>query len=89
MDTNQPTYVMFSPIEDFLYLLNNAVGGESTVEDLLLLVGTLVAFVAFILWCCFPLPPKEARSPLANGTHKNENRGKYNQLVMQYDLSIT
>ena len=31
-----------------------------TIEDFILLVGTLVAFIAFVLWCCFPIsPPKE------------------------------
>lgn len=29
-----------------------------TIEDFILLVGTLVAFIAFILWCCFPIQPK-------------------------------
>lgn len=31
---------------------------QQTIEDFILLVGTLVAFIAFILWCCFPIQPK-------------------------------
>lgn len=35
-----------------------------TIEDFILLVGTLVAFVAFVLWCCFPIsPPKDNGVP--------------------------
>jgi len=26
-------------------------------------VGTFVAFIAFILWCCFPIGPKEIGTP--------------------------
>lgn len=32
---------------------------SQTIEDFILLVGTFVAFVAFVLWCCFPIAPKE------------------------------
>ena len=31
-----------------------------SIEDFILLVGTSVAFVAFILWCCFPIEPKDS-----------------------------
>jgi hypothetical protein len=34
-----------------------------TIEDFILLVGTFVAFVAFVLWCCFPIAPKELGTP--------------------------
>ncbi|KAJ6636465.1 tRNA dimethylallyltransferase, partial [Pseudolycoriella hygida] len=34
-------------------------GEEPTIEDFILLIGTVVAFIAFILWCCFPIHPKE------------------------------
>lgn len=34
-----------------------------TIEDFILLVGTFVAFVAFVLWCCFPIAPKEVNTP--------------------------
>ncbi|XP_034239286.1 uncharacterized protein LOC117644144 [Thrips palmi] len=47
-------------MEDTLYLLNSILLGEDpTVEDFILLVGTCVAFVAFVLWCCFPVAPKD------------------------------
>lgn len=29
-----------------------------TIEDFILLIGTIVAFIAFVLWCCFPIQPK-------------------------------
>ena len=31
-----------------------------SIEDFILLVGTSVAFIAFILWCCFPIEPKDS-----------------------------
>ncbi|KAH8386737.1 hypothetical protein KR093_002374 [Drosophila rubida] len=49
-----------TPLDDFIYLINHVLlGEEPTIEDFILLVGTLVAFIAFILWCCFPIQPKE------------------------------
>ncbi|KAH8270720.1 hypothetical protein KR044_012588 [Drosophila immigrans] len=49
-----------TPFDDFVYLINHVLlGEEPTIEDFILLVGTLVAFIAFILWCCFPIQPKE------------------------------
>ncbi|XP_060662356.1 nuclear transcription factor Y subunit alpha [Drosophila nasuta] len=51
---------MMTPFDDFIYLINHVLlGEEPTIEDFILLVGTLVAFIAFILWCCFPIQPKE------------------------------
>jgi len=52
---------MMMPYDDFVYLINSILlGEEPTIEDFILLVGTLVAFIAFVLWCCFPIsPPKE------------------------------
>ncbi|XP_014258338.1 uncharacterized protein LOC106671890 [Cimex lectularius] len=55
---------MLTPVYDFLSLLYAIFLGEDpTAEDYLLLVGTIVAFVAFILWCCFPVVPKDPQSP--------------------------
>lgn len=52
-----------TPFDDFAYLVNHVLlGEEPTIEDFILLVGTLVAFVAFILWCCFPITPKDNAS---------------------------
>ncbi|KAG4065687.1 hypothetical protein HA402_012365 [Bradysia odoriphaga] len=50
-----------TPFDDFAYLVNNVflLGEEPTIEDFILLIGTVVAFIAFILWCCFPIHPKE------------------------------
>ncbi len=31
-----------------------------SIEDFILLIGTSVAFVAFVLWCCFPIEPKDS-----------------------------
>ncbi|CAG0915681.1 unnamed protein product [Notodromas monacha] len=48
------------PLGYSMYLLSSILlGEEPTVEDFILLVGTSVAFIAFILWCCFPVVPKE------------------------------
>ncbi|XP_028127958.1 uncharacterized protein LOC114324353 [Diabrotica virgifera virgifera] len=79
------TFVMISPFEDFLYLFNSVLLGESSVEDIILLVGTLVAFVAFILWCCFPVTRKESPVPGLQPLDKNaKDEGKYNQLTSDY-----
>ncbi|KAL1492404.1 hypothetical protein ABEB36_010656 [Hypothenemus hampei] len=48
------------PIEELGWVFINVFwGNESTFEDIILLIGTMVAFVAFILWCCFPVIPKD------------------------------
>ncbi|KAI9560173.1 hypothetical protein GHT06_014184 [Daphnia sinensis] len=53
-----------TPFDDFMFLINSILlGEEPTIEDFILLVGTFVAFVAFVLWCCFPVAPKELGSP--------------------------
>ncbi|XP_060516062.1 uncharacterized protein LOC132695673 isoform X2 [Cylas formicarius] len=53
---------LFKPIEELGWLFVNVFWGkESTVEDVILLVGTFVAFVAFILWCCFPVIPRDGK----------------------------
>lgn len=66
---------MMTPLDDFAYLINHVLlGEEPTVEDFILLVGTLVAFVAFILWCCFPVVPKDANVPPHYET-REYNRG--------------
>lgn len=63
-----------TPLDDFLLLINSILlGEEPTIEDFILLIGTLVAFLAFVLWCCFPIVPKEPRSPT-----KYDSKG-YNQ----------
>ncbi|KAM7347508.1 uncharacterized protein ACRADG_007076 [Cochliomyia hominivorax] len=50
-----------TPFDDFSYLINHVLlGEEPTIEDFILLVGTVVAFVAFVLWCCFPIQPKDS-----------------------------
>ncbi|XP_017774336.1 PREDICTED: uncharacterized protein LOC108561073 [Nicrophorus vespilloides] len=56
---------MITPFDDFVYLINNVLlGEEPTFEDFILLLGTIVAFVAFVLWCCFPVVPKEPQTPM-------------------------
>ncbi|XP_018013176.1 uncharacterized protein LOC108670226 [Hyalella azteca] len=53
-----------TPFDDFVYLVNSILlGEEPTIEDFILLIGTLVAFVAFILWCCFPIVPRDPSAP--------------------------
>ncbi|XP_018577716.1 uncharacterized protein LOC108916017 [Anoplophora glabripennis] len=84
---NANEYVMLSPIEDFFYLVTNVVRGEPTVEDLILLLGTLVAFIAFILWSCFPVHHKDALLPVLQGPDKSgKDEEKYNQISSDYDL---
>lgn len=58
-----------------------------TIEDLILLIGTLVAFIAFILWCCFPVQPKESVVPVLQSPDKHaKGEEKYNQLIMEYEV---
>ncbi|XP_060516061.1 uncharacterized protein LOC132695673 isoform X1 [Cylas formicarius] len=63
---------LFKPIEELGWLFVNVFWGKEsvivnncyycmTVEDVILLVGTFVAFVAFILWCCFPVIPRDGK----------------------------
>ncbi|KAK4313680.1 hypothetical protein Pmani_014969 [Petrolisthes manimaculis] len=55
---------VMTPFDDFVYLINSILlGEEPTIEDFILLIGTFVAFIAFILWCCFPIVPKESNPP--------------------------
>ncbi|XP_065351712.1 uncharacterized protein LOC135947074 [Cloeon dipterum] len=67
-----------TPFDDFLYLVNSILlGEEPSVEDFILLIGTFVAFVAFVLWCCFPIVPKETNNltpPLHYETRYNQYR---------------
>lgn len=37
-----------------------------TAEDWILLIGTFVAFIAFVLWCCFPVVPKDSMPASSN-----------------------
>ncbi|CAG0887579.1 unnamed protein product [Cyprideis torosa] len=49
-----------TPIDGVMYLFNSILlGEEPTIEDFILLIGTTVAFIAFVLWCCFPVVPKD------------------------------
>lgn len=58
------TDLKMTPFDEFYYLINSILlGEEPTIEDFILLVGTFVAFVAFVLWCCFPIAPKEMGTP--------------------------
>ncbi|XP_076260837.1 uncharacterized protein LOC143196851 [Rhynchophorus ferrugineus] len=95
MNEESPLYPIFHeivrPIEDLGWIFLNVFwSNESTVEDIILLVGTIVAFVAFILWCCFPVIPKDGTK---NIQHHNANHYKdcnsderYNQI--EYDNKI-
>lgn len=53
-----------------------------TIEDFILLVGTVVAFVAFVLWCCFPVVPKESQAPMHY--ESKDYQVKYNQRKIEY-----
>lgn len=52
-----------------------------TIEDFILLIGTFVAFIAFILWCCFPIVPKESNPPAQYDTQYT----KYKKSDSPYD----
>merc|ERR1711974_327351 len=53
--------MIMTPWEDLFFVINNLLlGEEPSIEDFILLVGTSVAFIAFILWCCFPIEPKDS-----------------------------
>ena len=52
-----------------------------TIEDFILLIGTFVAFIAFILWCCFPIVPKESNPPAQYDTQYT----KYKKTDSPYD----
>jgi len=61
----------------FLQLFLHCVHYFQSVEDFILLIGTFVAFVAFVLWCCFPIVPKETNNltpPLHYETRYNQYR---------------
>ncbi|KDR22731.1 hypothetical protein L798_14977 [Zootermopsis nevadensis] len=74
-----------TPFDDILYIVNTILlGEEPTIEDFILLTGTLVAFVAFILWCCFPVVPKEANPPLQ---YDSRNYIQYKRTETGYDIS--
>uniref|UniRef100_A0A336LGL0 CSON009427 protein n=1 Tax=Culicoides sonorensis TaxID=179676 RepID=A0A336LGL0_CULSO len=60
--------------DEFGYLNMNE---APTIEDFILLCGTITAFLAFILWCCFPLNQKEAKSQQFSNC--NTNRRLQNQ----------
>ncbi|XP_055302229.1 uncharacterized protein LOC129568423 [Sitodiplosis mosellana] len=48
-----------TPVNDLTPFGMFLLGEEPTIEDFILLIGTIVAFIAFVLWCCFPIHPKE------------------------------
>ncbi|XP_071550536.1 uncharacterized protein [Panulirus ornatus] len=73
---------VMTPFDDFVYLVNSILlGEEPTIEDFILLIGTFVAFIAFILWCCFPIVPKESNPPAQYDTQYT----KYKKTDSPYD----
>ncbi|KAK6625577.1 hypothetical protein RUM43_005876 [Polyplax serrata] len=76
-----------TPFDDFLYLLNAVLlGEEPTIEDFILLVGTVVAFVAFILWCCFPIVPHETKAPTQ---YDSRSHGHFRKFENSYHYEIS
>lgn len=53
-----------------------------TIEDFILLVGTFVAFVAFILWCCFPIQPKVICSSEILTFHSHNTRVSFRTQII-------
>ncbi|XP_004523682.1 uncharacterized protein LOC101455501 [Ceratitis capitata] len=78
-----------TPFDDFVFFINHVLlGDEPTIEDFILLVGTLVAFIAFILWCCFPIQPKDGINhrqlsckSLQNSLESAQVRSSYSKLA--------
>lgn len=55
------------------------------MEDFILLIGTMVAFIAFILWCCFPVVPKETQNAqIYQNKEYQQQQTKYNQRKSEY-----
>jgi len=96
--------MIMTPWEDLFFVINNLLlGEEPSIEDFILLVGTSVAFIAFILWCCFPIEPKDSlggSEHLSTQTADAVYDAKYKQLtispgcrkpglqdLMQYDMN--
>jgi len=96
--------MIMTPWEDLFFVINNLLlGEEPSIEDFILLVGTSVAFIAFILWCCFPIEPKDSlggSEHLSTQTADAVYDAKYKQLtatpvcrkpglqdLMQYDIN--
>jgi hypothetical protein len=55
-----------------------------TIEDFILLIGTFVAFVAFILWCCFPVVPTEVNPP---PQYDSRNYNQYKKVDTAYEIN--
>lgn len=96
--------MIMTPWEDLFFVINNLLlGEEPSIEDFILLVGTSVAFIAFILWCCFPIEPKDSLGGSEHLTSQAADAvydAKYKQLttspgcrktglqdLMQYDIN--
>merc|ERR1712233_278961 len=96
--------MIMPPWEDLFFVINNLLlGEEPSIEDFILLVGTSVAFIAFILWCCFPIEPKDSLGGSEHLTTQAADAvydAKYKQLatspacrkpglqdLMQYDIN--
>lgn len=75
-----------TPVDDIKYLINSVIlGEEPSVEDFILFIGTLVAFVAFVLWCCFPVVPKDSQQTSADSQYrhykKTDSNAMYKELL--------
>merc|ERR1712130_939752 len=89
--------MIMTPWEDLFFVINNLLlGEEPSIEDFILLVGTSVAFIAFILWCCFPIEPKDSlggsehlTTQAADAVYdaKYKQLGTRDQAVRQQNLS--
>jgi len=95
--------MIMTPWEDLFFVINNLLlGEEPSIEDFILLIGTSVAFIAFVLWCCFPIEPKDSLGAehLSTQTADAVYDAKYKQLptvpgcrksgvqdIMQYDIN--
>ncbi|XP_037074885.1 uncharacterized protein LOC119096800 isoform X1 [Pollicipes pollicipes] len=76
-----------TPVDDIKYLINSVIlGEEPSVEDFILFIGTLVAFIAFILWCCFPVIPKDSQ-PNADSQYRHYKKTDANAMYKELQRS--
>ncbi|KAF0295592.1 hypothetical protein FJT64_000604 [Amphibalanus amphitrite] len=76
-----------TPVDDIKYLINSVIlGEEPSVEDFILFIGTLVAFIAFILWCCFPVIPKDSQ-PNSENQYRHYKKTDANAMYKELQRS--
>jgi hypothetical protein len=76
-------FLIFSYVQFNQFKVTSLFLFPQTIEDFILLIGTSVAFIAFILWCCFPIVPKDGPTP--NSTNADSRYFQYKKVDGSYD----